>query len=59
VAGLARRPIPLVEGLSWTTMLADYDLTAGRIWLLVPLWTLVLPTAVRLAQTRQADRAVR
>jgi hypothetical protein len=49
----------LVEGLSWTTMLADYDLAAGRIWLLVPLWTLVLPAVVRLAQARSADRATR
>jgi hypothetical protein len=47
----------LVEGLSWQTMLADYDLTAGRIWLLVPLWTLVLPPVVRLLQVQARGAA--
>jgi hypothetical protein len=37
----------LGEGLSWSTMFADYDVTAGRIWVLVPLWTAVLPAVVR------------
>ncbi|WP_214401446.1 hypothetical protein [Pseudonocardia lacus] len=40
----------LVEGLSWSAVFADYDLTAGRIWVLVPLWMLVLPSVVRLLQ---------
>ena len=35
-----------VEGLSWATMLADYDLSRGRIWLLVPIVTAVLPRIV-------------
>lgn len=35
-----------VEGKSWATLLADYDLTAGRIWLLPPLWTLAAPATV-------------
>jgi hypothetical protein len=43
-----------VEGLDWSTMLADYDLTAGRIWVLVPLATLVLPEVVRRLQERRA-----
>lgn len=42
----------LVEGLSWSTMLADYDITNGRIWILVPIWTAFLPTAVRRLQAR-------
>jgi len=37
----------LVEGLAWTTMLADYDITAGRIWVLVPIGILVAPAIVR------------
>jgi hypothetical protein len=36
-----------VEQLSWQTMLADYDLTRGRIWVLVPLWLLVAPAVLR------------
>jgi hypothetical protein len=36
-----------VEHLSWSTMLADYDITNGRIWVLVPLGLLVLPATVR------------
>ena len=32
--------------LSWATMLADYDLSRGRIWLLVPIVTAVLPRIV-------------
>jgi hypothetical protein len=44
----------LVEGLSRATMLADYDLTAGRIWVLVPIWIVMVPVTVRHAQaTRQ------
>ena len=48
----------LVAGLPWSTMLADYDLTAGRIWVLVPIWTLVAPAVVRRAQ-RRAPAGVR
>lgn len=39
-----------VEGLSWPAMLADYDVTAGRIWVLVPVWTALAPVVVRRAQ---------
>lgn len=28
---------------SWHRLLADYDLRAGRLWALVPLWVLVAP----------------
>jgi hypothetical protein len=44
----------LVEGLSWSTMLADYDITNGRIWILVPIWTALVPTVVRRLQARRA-----
>jgi hypothetical protein len=32
-----------VSGLSWGEMLADYDLTAGRLWSLVPIWVAAAP----------------
>ena len=40
-------------GRSWPYVLADYDLLAGRIWIAVPLVTLLAPLCVaRLAATR-------
>lgn len=36
-----------VEGKSWATLLQDYDITAGHIWIVVPLWVAVCPAAVR------------
>jgi len=51
----------VVEGLSWSTMLADYDVTRGRIWVLVPLWTIVVVAVVhtlqRAPQTAPEPRA--
>ena len=44
-----------VEHLSWSTMLADYDVTSGRIWALVPLWLLVGPAVIRSLQDRPED----
>lgn len=32
-----------VSGLSWRAMLAEYNLAAGRLWVLVPLWVAVAP----------------
>ncbi len=32
-----------VAGHSWETLLHDYDITSGRLWVLVPLWITVLP----------------
>lgn len=32
-----------VLGHAWSRVLHDYDLMAGRVWVLVPLWTLVGP----------------
>ncbi len=30
-------------GYAWSRVLQDYNLMAGRVWVLVPLWTLVGP----------------
>lgn len=35
---------------SWHRLLADYDLRAGRLWALVPLWVLVAPLLFQLWQ---------
>jgi hypothetical protein len=32
-----------VSGLSWQEMIAEYDLAAGRLWTLVPLWVAIAP----------------
>lgn len=32
-----------VSGLSWRSLLEDYHVLAGRIWVLVPVWVLVAP----------------
>jgi hypothetical protein len=42
-----------VERLSWSTMLADYDVTNGRIWVLVPLWLLVGPAVLGEVESRR------
>jgi len=36
-----------VEHTPWQTLLADYDVTNGRTWLVVPAWTLLAPAVVR------------
>ena len=38
----------------WSAVLADYDLLAGNLWLLVPLWTLVGPYVFFRAAGRRA-----
>jgi hypothetical protein len=32
-----------VSGLTWRQMLGEYNLAAGRLWILVPLWVAVAP----------------
>lgn len=32
-----------VMGHSWATLLGDYNVLAGRVWILVPLWLAVAP----------------
>lgn len=31
------------RGNSWDTLLQDYNLARGRLWVLIPLWVLVAP----------------
>ncbi|MGI5132817.1 hypothetical protein ACQEVB_38880 [Pseudonocardia sp. CA-107938] len=49
----------LVERLSWSTMLADYDVAAGRIWVLVPLGIAVAPALSRFAAARRRSTTTR
>lgn len=32
-----------VSRLSWSQILAEYDVFAGRLWILVPLWVAIAP----------------
>jgi hypothetical protein len=41
-----------VRGLPWSRILADYDLSAGRVWILVPLTTLIAPVVARTLRKR-------
>ena len=36
-----------VEGDSWSTLIANYDVTAGKVWILVPAALVVGPEVVR------------
>ncbi len=36
----------LIAGHSWQRILHEYNLLAGRVWVLVPLWVLVAPYAL-------------
>ncbi len=47
-----------VRGTSWAELLADYDVSRGRIWVLVPIATAAAPALVRAAQIRDG-RALR
>jgi hypothetical protein len=40
-----------VEGKAWSTLLQDYDITTGHVWVLIPLWIAVAPAVIRRAQT--------
>jgi hypothetical protein len=39
------------DGASWSTLLADYDLTRGNLWVLVPLTIGVSPAVARRSRT--------
>lgn len=46
-----------VTGNSWSTLLADYNVFDGRLWVLIPLTILLAPPVVRRTTTRRpADR---
>ncbi len=32
-----------INGHPWPVVFADYDITSGRMWVLIPLWTLFAP----------------
>ena len=36
-----------IAGQSWSDLFADYNILAGRVWILVPLWVLVGPALFR------------
>ncbi len=40
-----------VVGTSWSALLADYNVLAGRLWVLIPLTILLAPPLVRHAAT--------
>lgn len=33
----------LATGISWATMLEEYNILKGRLWILVPIWVTVAP----------------
>ncbi len=43
-----------VRGREWSELVADYDLTKGRVWVLVPLWVATGPVLVRRLGGRRA-----
>jgi hypothetical protein len=45
-----------VLGTPWAELLADYDLSRGRIWVLVPIATAAAPALARAVQTRRTGR---
>ena len=56
VRGTVLRFERLVGKLAWSELLADYDGRAGRIWVLVPVWTAVAPEVMRRLTLPQAPR---
>jgi hypothetical protein len=44
-----------VEHKSWTVLLSDYDITSGRIWLLIPIWVAIGPAVVRRRRIKRTD----
>ena len=39
-----------VAGQSWAELLEAYNLADGRVWVLVPIWTMIAPTIMRALQ---------
>lgn len=35
--------VRFIAGNPWSTVLHDYNILAGRVWVLIPLWTLIGP----------------
>jgi len=49
----------VLAGKPWSQALGDYDVLAGRIWVLVPLWTLVGPYVFLPGRTAKAAKPVK
>ena len=45
----------LVTGDSFTDLLGNYNIAAGRLWAFVPVWMLVGPEVLRRAATRRGE----
>jgi hypothetical protein len=46
-----------VENKPWSVLLADYDITSGRVWLLIPIWVAIGPTVVRRLRVNRRESA--
>ncbi|HEY0691295.1 MAG TPA: hypothetical protein VGD71_19930 [Kribbella sp.] len=46
-----------VEHKPWQVLLADYDITSGRIWLLIPIWVAIGPTVIRRLRVNRPEFA--
>jgi hypothetical protein len=42
-----------VAGKPWAVLAKDYDITAGRVWILILIWIAVAPTAMRRFHDRE------
>ena len=47
----------LVVGNSWEALLGDYNLMAGRVWVLVLIWIAVAPIVLHRIQGRRSPSA--
>jgi hypothetical protein len=48
----------ILFGRSWESLLADYNLSAGRIWVLLPMVTLFAPLIAERLRKRRAQASV-
>ncbi len=46
----------VATGMTWPEMLADYDISRGRVWVLVPLFMVVAPALARRMRLAKLDR---
>ncbi|TDU87908.1 hypothetical protein EV138_1444 [Kribbella voronezhensis] len=44
-----------VQHKALSALLADYDITSGRVWVLVPLWMLIGPALIRRGRRHRPD----
>ena len=48
----------LYRGRSWAMLLEDYNLRAGRIWILIPIWIMIAPSVFYSIHRRVAQSKV-